>query len=178
MLLLIIIIILSYHHHHHLFENLHFFHAKVGLDIYSYEVRPHIPEYCTFKLQTMLFHFILHTFSPSLPFQVFIPLHLTSATSTFLQGNTQSSTLLRSRCSNQFNLPCLASCHICHTLYTQNTVHIVLSILQQHFKHPSHHQPPRFLQTVQIFSLHRPGFSPICQHTLNTRSVYLSFYVV
>ena len=108
-------------------------------------------------------------------FQVFLflPLHLTPATSTFLQANTKSSTLVRSRCPNHLNLPCLTTSA---TLYTQDykstlhflsfsdTPHIHLTIIRS--------------RLMQIFSLHRPSFSPICQHTLDTSSVYLSHYVV
>ena len=63
--------------------------------------------------------------------------------------------------------------HIRHTLYTQKTVqiHTSLPILQRHSIHPSHHHPIRPLQTMQIFSLHHPCFSPICQHNLDTSSV-------
>ena len=44
-------------------------------------------------------------------FQVFLflPLHLNPATSTFLQADTRSSTLLRSRCPNHLNLPRLTT---------------------------------------------------------------------
>ena len=69
-MLLIIIIIIIY------FENVHFFHDKLRLDVCPYEVPPHIPEYCPFRLQTKHFHITLHTLSPSLPIP---PLHLTPA---------------------------------------------------------------------------------------------------
>ena len=46
------------------FENVHFFHAVLGLDICPYEVPLHIPEYCSFTLQTKQFHVIIHTFFP------------------------------------------------------------------------------------------------------------------
>ena len=70
--------------------------------------------------------------------------------------------------------------HICHTQYTQKTVqiHTMFSILQRHSAHPSHHHLLCPLQTTQIFFLHRPGFCPICQCTLDTSPVYLSLYVV
>ena len=119
----------------------------------------------------------MSSFTHSLQVFLFLPLHLTPATSTFLQADTQSSTLVRFRCPNHLNLPCLTTSA---TLYTQKTVqiHTALSILQRHSARPSHHHPFHPLQTTQIFSLHCPCFSPICQHTLDTSSVYLSFYVV
>ena len=40
-----------------------------------------------------------------------------------------------------------------------------------------YHHPFFPLKTLQIFSLHRPCFMLICQHTLDTSSVYLSIYV-
>ena len=58
---------------------------------------PHTPEYYPFRLQTKSFF----TFSP-----VFLPLprHFSPAIFIFLQANTQSSSLLRSRCPNHLNL--------------------------------------------------------------------------
>ena len=52
-------------------------------------------------------------------FQVFLflPLHLTPATSTYLEADTQSSTLLRSRCPNHLNLPCLTTSATLCTMY-------------------------------------------------------------
>ena len=119
----------------------------------------------------------MSSFTHSLQIFLFLPLHHGPAIFTFLQADTQSSTLLCSRCPNQLNPQ---PHNICHTLYTQKTVqiHTALSILQRHSTHPSHHHPFCSLQTLQICSLHRPGFNPICQHTLDTSSVYLSFYVV
>ena len=34
------------------FENVHFFHAKLGLDVYPYDVPSHILENCPLRLQT------------------------------------------------------------------------------------------------------------------------------
>ena len=70
------------------------------------EASPHIPEHCPFRMQTKHLHIILHTFIPSLPFP---PLTSRPATSTFLQADSQSSTLLRSRCPNHLNLPHLTT---------------------------------------------------------------------
>ena len=69
--------------------------------------------------------------------------------------------------------------HLSHTLNPQKTVqiHTALSILQRHPTHPSHHHPFLALPTLQIFYLHRPGFSPMCQYTLDTSLVY-TLYVV
>ena len=67
----------------------------------------------------------------------------------------------------------------CHTLYTQKTVKSTLhfSILQRHLSHFAHPSSLRSLQTMQIFSLHRPRFSPIRQHTLDTSSVYIFLFM-
>ena len=52
--------------------------------------------------------------------------------------------------------------HICHTLYNQKTVQItLLSILQRHSTHQSHHHSLRPLQAMQILSLHRTCFIPL-----------------
>ena len=55
-----------HHHHRHwsssstlYFENVHFFHAVLGSDVCPYEVPPHIPEYCPFRLQTKQFLVII-----------------------------------------------------------------------------------------------------------------------
>ena len=115
------------------------------------------------------FH-VIHTFSPSLPAPAHTlhPCHLHTST------GTQSSTFLCSRCPNHLNLPCLT------TLATPSIperlqIFTLLSILQRHSTHPSHHHILCPLQTTQIFSLHCPCFSPICQHTLDTSSVYKLF---
>ena len=75
------------------FENVHFFHAMLGLDVSPYEVPPHIPEYRPFRILTKHFPVIIHTFFPSLPFPPLtsrpchLHLHLAPATSTFLMHN-------------------------------------------------------------------------------------------
>ena len=112
-------------------------------------------------------------------YQVFLPLpaHLTPATTTFLQADIQSSPLT-------FHMPkppqSTPPHHLIHALYTQKTVqiHTAFLILQRHSAHPSHHHPFHPLQTMQICFLHCPGFSPICQCTLDTSLVYLSLYAV
>ena len=89
----VIIIIIIY------FENVHFLcYARVrGLPMWSPSTHPWIP-----PIQDV----IIHTF-----FQVFLflPLYFVSATSIFLQADTQSSTLLRSRCPNHLDLPRLTT---------------------------------------------------------------------
>ena len=108
----------------------------LGLDVCPYEVPPHIPEYRPFRMQTKHFHVIIHTLFPSLPIPP-LTLHLTPATSTFLQADTQSSTLLRFRCPNHLNLPRLTtSATLCtprrstlHFLSFSDTPHIHLTII-------------------------------------------------
>ena len=95
---------------------------------------------------------------------------LTPTNFTFLHADTQSS---HSHARDAQTTSICRPHHIRHTLYTQKTVqiHTAFSILQRHSAHPSHHHPLCPLQTTQIFFLHRPGFSPICQHTLDTSPV-------
>ena len=61
--------------------------------------------------------------------QVFLPLpaHLTPVTTTFLQGDTQSSPVLRSTCPNHLNLPWLTTSAM---LWTSETPHIHLAIIR------------------------------------------------
>ena len=110
-------------------------------------------------------------------YQVFLPLpaHLTPATTTFLQADTQSSPL-HMPTPPQSTPPH----HLSHALNPQKTVQIytALPILQRHPAHPSHHHLFGPLLTMQICFLHHPGSSPICQCTLDTSLVYLSLYAV
>src|SRR3989442_11207978 len=50
------------------------------------------------------------------------------------------------------------------------------SVLQGHSRHPPNHLIFRSQEFLHITHLHRPSFSTIHQHLLNTRSIYLSFY--
>ena len=114
------------------------------------------------------------SFTHSLQVFLFLPLHLTPVISTFLQADTLSFTLICSRCPNHLNLPCLTtSATLCTPKRLQ--IHTALSVLQRHSAHPSHHHPLHPLQTTQIFFLHHPGFSPICQHmhALWTQTLYI-----
>ena len=92
--------IIFHHHHHYIyFENVHFFQATFAhmRSLYTSLKTAHSGG------KPSTFYVIIHTLFPSIP----IP-PLTShalATSTFLQDNTQSSTLLRSRCPNQSAMP-------------------------------------------------------------------------
>ena len=95
-----------------------------------------------------------------------------TATSTFLQANTQSSTWIPHSYTLQMPQPSesIMPQHIRHTLHTQKTVqiHTALPIIQRHPTHPSHHHLFLPLQTLQICFLHNPGFSLICQYILDT----------
>ena len=122
--------------------------------------------------QTKHFYVMMSSFTHSFQVFLFLPLHLTLATSIFLQADTQSSTLLLSRCPNHFNLPCLTTSA---TLSKSVQIHTALSILQRHSTHPSHHHPLCPLQTMQIFSLHRPCFSPSHMSTNAGHKVCISF---
>ena len=57
-----------------------------------YQVPPHIPEYCPFRLQPKQFHVILNTL-PKFPYPSPHATHFTPATSIFLQDDRQSSLL-------------------------------------------------------------------------------------
>ena len=94
---------------YHLFLNCPFLQRSARVRrFFRCEVSTHIPEHYPFRVQTQLIH-------------IFLPLHahLTPATTTFLQADTQSSSLLRSTCSNHLNLP-----HLIHALNLQKTVQI------------------------------------------------------
>ena len=95
--------------------------------------------------------------------QVFLPLHFTTATSTFLQADTQSSTLLRFRCLNHLNLPH----HTSHTLNTQKTVQILAFYLSTtlHIHIVITHFTLSRLCRFSAFFL-CPCFSSVCQYTL------------
>ena len=90
-------------HHHHLFWKRPFLphQARVRrLPIWS----PSTYLWnCPFRVQTKHFHVIIHTFSPSLPIP---PPKPHPCPSTFLQADTQSSTLLRSICHASPHPPC------------------------------------------------------------------------
>ena len=159
------------HHHHHLFLKRPFLPRSARVRHSSrYEAPPHIPEHCPFRMQTQLNHIIIYTFSPSLPpstrtshprhHHISTGRHPIISTLTFHMPKSPQSTPPR----------CLS-----HALYTQKTVqiHTAFPILQRHPAHPSHHHPFRPLHTIKICFLHRPGFSPICQCTLDTSLVYL-----
>ena len=135
----------------------------------------------------------ISSFTHSLQAYLPLPAHLTPATNTFLQADTQSSPFLRSTCQTTSKYAKQAKhakhakppqsttpYHLSHALNPQKTlqIHTVLPIFERHSAHPSHHHPFRPLQTLQICNLHRPGFSLICQYTLDTSPVYLSLYVV
>ena len=165
-----------HHHHHHLFLKRLFLPRSARVRRFSrYEVSSHIPEHYPFMVQTQLLHIILHTFSPSLPAptRTFHPCHHHISTG---RHPIISILTLHMPKPPQSTTPH----HLSHTLNPQKTeqIHTALSILQRHPIHLSHYHPFRPFQTLQICYFHRPGFSPICQYTLDTSFVYLSLYAV
>ena len=122
-------------------------------------------------MQTKRLHIILHTIIPSLPFPSLTSqlchLHLST-------GRHPIIPILTFHMPKHLNLLRLTTPS--HALNTQKTVqiHSAFPILQRHPAHPSHHHAFCSLQTLQTCFLHRPGFSPICQRTLDTSLVYLS----
>ena len=150
--------------YHHLFRKCPFFPRCSWvrcLPMWSLATYP-----CLFRLQTKQFHHshILSKSSCSYTLPLLPPhfYRLIDATSMFLQAD---------RCPNHLNLPCLATSA---SLYTQKRLQILtlLSISRWHSTHPSRHHTHRPLQIMQIYSLHRPFFSPIpiCPHALETSS--------
>ena len=175
-MIIIIIMLADHHHHHRLFLKRQFLPCLARVRRSSrYEASPHIPEYCPFRMQTKPLHINLHTLIPSFP-----PSTRTSHSRHHHISTGRHPIIL----ILTFHMPKLPQStpphHLSHALYTQKTVqiHTAFPILQRHSAHPSHHHPFRPLQTLQICFLHRPGFSPICQCTLDTSLVYLSFYAV
>ena len=84
------------------------FHAKLGLDVCpKSEVPPHIPKNSPLGMQTKQFTMSSLTHCS----HVFLlrPRPLVPSTTNPLQADTQSSTLLRSRCPNHLNLPRLTT---------------------------------------------------------------------
>ena len=110
--------------------------------------------------------------------QVFLPLpaHLTPATTTFLQADTQSSPLLRSTCPNHLNLPRLTTSATLWTLKRLYKIHTALSILQTPHTSISPSSVPSSPGFADLLSS-SPRFQ-FHMYTLDTSLVYLSFYVV
>ena len=93
---IIIIIITIY------LKNVHFFHAQLGSDVFPDMRLLHISLNTTYSecKPSSSISFFTHSLQVFLP----LPAHLTPATTTFLQADTQSSPLLRSTCPNHLNL--------------------------------------------------------------------------
>ena len=135
-----------------------FFTLSLGKTFASYEVSWHIPEYFLFRLLTNQFHFIIHTFFPSLPSPAptLLPLHISIGRHSIIYT-------LHSRSPNHLNLPCYT---------TSLTFWITKRLYKSPLRFSSINNPQihltitYLLQTMQIFS-------PIYQHTLDTSSVYI-----
>ena len=109
---------------------------------------------------------------------LFLSLHLAPATSTFLQADTQSSALLRSRCPNHLNLKCLTtSATLCTPKRLYKYKSHCTSYPSATSPHHIHLTIIRSILSRQVFFI-SPGFSPICQYTLDMSLVYLSLYAV
>ena len=111
-------LVLAHHHHHHLFLKRQFLHAQLGSDVFP-DMRPlHISLNTAHSLCKP--SFFISSFTHS--YQVFLPLPapLLPATTTFLQADTQSSSLLRSTCPNHLNLPRLTTSS---TLFTSKRLY-------------------------------------------------------
>ena len=122
-------------------------------------------------MQTKQFHVIPNTLFPCLPTPspTSRPLHHHP-----LQADTQSSTLLRSRCPNHLNLPRLTTSAT--QLMPRRLHKSSLRFLSSRTPtHPSHHHTLCPFQTSQVISLHCPRFSSIYQDTLDTSTIDPSF---
>ena len=115
------------------FRNVYFFNTKLWSDVCPYEVPSHTPKICPLRPQTKPFHVILLTVFPSLPVP---PLTFHPCHSTFLQDDTQSSTLLHFRCPNHLNLPRLSGLTTSTTLCIPKRLYktTLLSILQRYIR--------------------------------------------
>ena len=125
-------------------------------------------------MQTQLIHFILHKFFSSLP----APAHHSHPCHHHIPTGRHPIIFiltLHMPKSPQSTMPY----HLSHALTppkrlyksTLRFLSFIFPSYQRHPAHPSHHHPFRPLQTLQICNLHRPGFSPICQYTLDTSPV-------
>src|SRR3989442_629817 len=65
-----------------------------------------------------------------------------------------------------------------HTFNTQPLLELLTrsSVHQGHSRHLSNYIIFRSQESLQINLFHRPSFTSIHEHPLNTRSIYLSFY--
>ena len=124
-----------HHHHHHLFFKCPFFHATLGF-VHMRSLHTSLNTSHSGCKPSTSMSLSTHSFQVFL----FLPLHLAPATSTFLQPDTQSSTLLRSTCPNHLNLPRLTTSatlstpkrlykSTLHFLSFNDTLHIHLTII-------------------------------------------------
>ena len=111
-----------------------------------------------FYIKSLTLPFIL-TFVQASSYIAFITDSIHSSTPKYLNAHQTTSRMCK----------CCVTYLLTYTyLLTKKTVqiHTAFPILQRHSAHPSHHHPLLSLQTFQICFLQRPGFSPICQCTL------------
>ena len=153
---------IHHHHHHHLFWKRQFIPCSAGLDVCpESEMKPlHISQntaHSVCKLSSFMSSF-------THPLQVFLPLltHLFSATSTFLQADTQSSPLLCSRCLNYLNLP--------PSLTTSATLWIPKRLCKTSLRFLSFEDTPHIHLTISLFSSSyadsQPSYQDITQANL------------
>ena len=164
----VIIIIIIY------FENIHFFHAHLGLDVCPQMKPLHI------SLNTAHSGCKPSSFMSSFTVTLFLPLptHLSLQISTGRHPIIPTFTLQMLKPS-QSAMPH----HLSYTLNTKKTVQnltvlTTLSVLQRHSTYPSHHHTLCYLQAMQIPSLYCPCPIPVRQHTLGTSSIHLSYYMI
>ena len=127
------------HHHHNTiyFENVHFFHAVLGLHICPYKVPPHIPEYRPFRLPTR--HF-MSSFTHSLKVFLFLPLHLIPATVPPPHFYRPTPNHLHSYAQDaQTTSICQTSPHLPHSEYQEDYKSSLHFQSFSNTTHPSHH---------------------------------------
>ena len=90
-----------------------------------YQILPHFSVHCPFLHQIKQVYVLPLTFTPKSFFPL-LPQPLIPKLTIFLQANTQSSTILCSRCPSHPKLP--IPCQISHTLNPRKTVQIFTSL--------------------------------------------------
>ena len=104
------------------------------------------------------------------------PRPIVPSTTNLLQADTQSGTLLSSRCVNHLNLPRLTTSATQLIPRRMHKSSLTFSVFQGHPTHPSHHHTLCPFQTSQIISLHCPCFSFVSVSSLSKVIYSIMFF--